>query len=342
LAEIRLEQGDTKTAVMLLRRMTLVVGEPFENLADAAELLNKTGHPAEALPFLSDRVRAVPWDLSAKAQLGKLLVAAGADRDRGILMLRATAESNEATYETRAAAARFLGESKAAVLATASAELNLLSGPAPIPTASAEKPYFYYARLAAAAQSSDAAVKIRLWEGAASIEPDSDDPKLALFDEAYRAKRYQTAIAAIYPLILRGGISVPAEQPESVAGQAVEDQNENRYYTEQFINGAVRYGRHAGAPAVLDPARRAAIARELADSYTKLNMPREAAFYCRIALQLDPADTEAKTQLSLLQSQLEHQRANRQRQPVITENLEQEHAVRPRLAVPSGAQGGGQ
>jgi tetratricopeptide (TPR) repeat protein len=326
LAEIRLEQGDTNAAVALLHRMTLVVGEPFENLADAAALLSKNGHPAEALPFLTDRVRAVPWDFAAKVQLGKLLLSTGKDRDQGIQMLKAVAESNDAPYETRATAARFLGESKAGPLATSSAELNLLSGPSPIPAASAEKPYFYYSRLAAVAQSSDPAVKIRLLEGAASVAPDADDPKLALFDEAYRAKRYQIAIAAIHPLMSRSGLVI--------APEPTDEQNENPYYSGQFMMGAVRFGRRGGQP-TLDTARRAVIARELADSYSNLNRPRDAAFYFQITLQLDPADAESKARLSALQTQLEQQRANRQRQPVITENLEQDHPVRPRL-------GGGQ
>lgn len=320
LAEISLEQGDTNAAVALLHRMTLVVGEPFENLTGAAELLSKAGHPPEALPFLTDRVRAVPWDFTAKAQLGKLLVSTGKDRDQGIKMLEAVAQSSDAPYETRAAAARFLGESKAAPLATASAELNLLSGPSPIPAAGAEQPYFYYARVAAAAQSSDPAVKIRLLEGAISIAPNADDQKLALFEEAYRAKHYQAAIAAIHPLISRNGLVVP---PEPVEEQYA-------YYSDQFMMGAVRYGRPPGQP-FFDAARRAIIARELADAYSNLNMPADAAFYFRIALQLDPADAESKARLSVLQTQLEKQRANRQRQPVITENLEQDHPVRPRL-----------
>jgi tetratricopeptide (TPR) repeat protein len=326
LAEIRLQQGDTNAAVALLHRMTLVVGEPFENLADAADLLSKTGHPAEGLPFLTDRVRAAPWDFAAKVQLGKLLVSGGKDRDQGIQMVRAVAESNDAAYETRADAARFLGESKATQLATSSAELNLLSGPSPIPAASAEKPYFYYARLAAAAQSSDRAVKIRLLEGAASVAPDADDPKIALFEEAYRAKRYQTAVAAIHPLLSRNGLMVPPEP--------MEEQTENTYYSVQFMMGAVRYGRR-GSQSTLDTARRGVIARELADSYSNLNMPGEAAFYFRIALHLDSPDAQSKARLSALRTQLEERRANRQRQPVITANLEQDHPVRPRV-------GGGQ
>jgi tetratricopeptide (TPR) repeat protein len=211
--------------------------------------------------------------------------------------------------------------------------LNLLSDSSPIPTTSAEKPYFYYARLAAAAQSSDFAVKIRLLEGAVSIDPNADEPKLSLFDLTYAAKRYQTAISTLHPLILRGGMIISSAQ--NGEGAEVENQDQNQYYTQQFLGQPIQYGRAARTPAVLDPARRAVIARELADSYAKLNMLNEAGFCYRMALLLDPADAQSKTHLDSLQAQLERQRANRQRQPLITQNLEQDHAVRPRL-------GGGQ
>jgi len=306
LAEIRLQQSDTKGAVALLHRMTMVVGEPFENLTDAAGLLARTGHTAEALPFLTDRVRAVPWDFEAKVQLGKL---------KDPAMLRTVAESNDARYETRVEAARFLGESKASPLATNCAELNLLSGPSPIPPSSAEKPYFYHARLAAAL-SADSAAKMRLLQSAAAIAPENDWPKLELFNEAYRAKRYQTAVAAIFPLLTRGGIVVPTEQQDQQA-----EQFDSSYYSTQFLSTVTR----------MDTARRATIARELADSYAKAGNPNAAIFYFRIARQLDPAGAESKTQLETLEAQLERRRTNRQRQPLVTENLEQDHIVRPRL-----------
>ncbi len=340
LAEIRLEQGATNAAVTLLRRMTLATGQPFESLSDAAELLSKTGHLTEALPFISDRVRAAPWDIGAKALLGRLLASNVKDRDQGLQILRSVAESSDAAYETRAAAAKFLGESKAPMLTTASAELNLLSGPVPIPIASAEKPYFYHARLAAAAQSSDASAKIRLLEGAVAIDPNATEPKLLLFDAAYRAKRYQTAIATLHPLILRGGMTISGEQEEN-AGANVEDQYQNQHYAQQFLDEAIRYGRPMRTTAALDPARRAVIARELADSYAKLNMLHEAAFCYRIALLLQPADGDVKTQLSSIKEQLERQRTNRQRMPTINANLEQDHPVRSKIAA-AGAQGGGQ
>lgn len=304
LAEIRLQQGDTKSAVALLHRMTLVVGEPFENLSDAGELLIRTGHSAEAVAFLTDRVRAVPWDFEARVQLGKL---------KDVALLRTVGESNDAKYESRVEAARFLGESKAAPLATNCVELNLVSGPSPIPPASAEKPYVYHARMAAAAQSKDSATKMRLLQGAAATEPEKDQPKLALFDDAYRGKRYQTAIGAIFPLLTRGEIIVPTEQQQEPA--------DSSYYSTQFLSAAAH----------LDQARRAAIARELADSYSKVGNPNAAIFYYRIARQLEPADVESTRQLEALEAQLEQRRTNRQRQPIVTENLEQDHIVRPKL-----------
>ena len=80
LAEIRLEQGDVAGATSLLRRMTMVVGEPFENLMDAAALLTRTGHPDEAKPFLEQRRRAVPWDAAAKVKDERPVTAAQVEK----------------------------------------------------------------------------------------------------------------------------------------------------------------------------------------------------------------------------------------------------------------------
>ena len=135
----------------------------------------------------------------------------------------------------RANAAQSIGDAKAPALTTQSGELNLLSGPAPIAPASAEKPYFYRARVAAAAQSNDPAMKIRLLQGAAGIAPRADDVKLQLFDAAYRAKRYQTAVSAIYPLISRNGANIQEQEPQRPGDQPAESPNEDRFLAEQFL-----------------------------------------------------------------------------------------------------------
>ncbi len=77
LAEIRIAAGDTPGAVELLRRLVVVVGNPFENLDPAAALLEKTGHNAEAIEFLEQLVKASPWEPAYRLRLAKAKVAAG-------------------------------------------------------------------------------------------------------------------------------------------------------------------------------------------------------------------------------------------------------------------------
>jgi hypothetical protein len=145
-------------------------------------------------------------------------------------------------------------------------------------------------------------------------------------------------------MLAHSGISVPVEQqgpPEGPAGQIVDEDDTTRgFIAGQLLNAEVQDRRKPAAPQ--DRNNRDQLARELADCYAKLNRARDAAYFYRIALQLQPSDNESKTQLRALQAQLDRQRANRKRQPVISENLEQDHPVKPRLTGAAGAQGGGQ
>ena len=162
--------------------MTLVTGEPFENLTNAAVVLNKAGHSVEAMEFLKQRVQAVPWDFDARMQL--------AQTSRDADGLRAIAQSNDAPYQVRAAAA-----AKASPLNTASAELNALSAP-PYTPAAAEKPYLYAARIEAAIATTDPVIKIRLLRAAIAIDPAPEKPRLDLVRAALAAKRGRLRLRA--------------------------------------------------------------------------------------------------------------------------------------------------
>ena len=72
LAEIRLREEKVQEGTALLKRLTLVVGEPNENLDAAAALLEKTGHNGDAMPFLERLVAAQPWNFDARVRLGKI------------------------------------------------------------------------------------------------------------------------------------------------------------------------------------------------------------------------------------------------------------------------------
>ena len=80
--------------------------------------------------------------------------------------LRRLASDQQVRYESRAKAA---GTTNATGLG--SGELDLLASNTPISAAAAEKPYFYHARVKAAAQTNDSASRIRLLRGAVVIDP---------------------------------------------------------------------------------------------------------------------------------------------------------------------------
>ena len=318
LAEIRLDQGNLNAAMTLLRRMTLVAGDPFENLSSAGELLDRTGHPAEAVEFLSARVQALPWDQPARAQFGHLLVASGKDRDRGLQTLRSLAGGSEVQYDARVAAARFVREAQAGPLTASTAEVNLLSSAA-IPPADAEKPYFYAARVDSAKLSTDAAIKARLLAGAIAIEPNHVADKLELFRAAYQAKRYRTAASALRPLMIATFSEI--ERQPIIAAEESGDDFSRKYLADGFL----------GATSLETP-QRAEIARQLADCYVKLNQLAPAETLYWIAQQIQPSDPQAERELKSLRAQLDRKRQNDRRRPVITENLEQDHMVLPRIA----------
>ena len=83
-----------------------VVGEPFENLAASAALLERLDRPADALEFRRARVRAVPWDADAQIALAGAEIAAAQDRAAALERFNRVADSPEARYAVRVEAAR--------------------------------------------------------------------------------------------------------------------------------------------------------------------------------------------------------------------------------------------
>ena len=175
LAEVRIGQGDMAAAIALLRRMTLVADEPFQDLAPAAELLIRTGHKADAHEFLAARVKAVPWDLESRVKFG--------DASPG--------RSPEAAYEVRLKAAELAPGS-----GFGSGELDLLAGGASPSPAAAEKPYFYFARLKAA-EAAKTQDRVALLLGAIAIDPKPLAPRLHLVRAALESGSPQTALSAL-------------------------------------------------------------------------------------------------------------------------------------------------
>ena len=188
LAEIRIEERDVAGAVALLRRASLISGNPFSILDPAAALLEKTGHVAEAAPFLADLAKAEPWNWNAR---GQFAAATGAVDE-----LTAVAKSREASYTARATAALGLRKLKAAALVGVDGELVLLSSQDALTEAAVSKPFYLAARLEAArANGVAAAVRVKLLSGAIAIDIREQEARSALFRAALEARQDGLVIA---------------------------------------------------------------------------------------------------------------------------------------------------
>jgi hypothetical protein len=170
-------------------------------------VLSAGGRRAEAEEFLKLRIQAVPWDDEARLELAKIQPAAAAENLQRVVM------SRQASYDIRAQAAREqakTGPSQPA--STGSRELDLLSGRIRITPDAADAPYFFPARIAAAEQSTDAAVRVRLLLGAIAERPDDSTVRKRLSLAALESRQYHVALAAF-----RRPVN---EDPEIVAGLA--------------------------------------------------------------------------------------------------------------------------
>ena len=167
LADIRLEAGDLEGAMALLRRMTLIVGNPFETQDPAAALLMRTGHPAEAATFLDELVRAVPWNADYRVRLAQARIAAKQNVEAATKELVAVASAPDAPYESRLGAAKAL---TGTVPDLGSRELNLMVEGHPASAVDANQPFFFAARLKAAANL-PAAARVALLRAALEDNP---------------------------------------------------------------------------------------------------------------------------------------------------------------------------
>ena len=156
LAEIRVQQGNLPAALELLRRLTLVVGEPFDHLAASGALLERLNRPAEALEFRRARVQAVPWDAEAHIALARAEIAAARDRAGALDRLRRMAESPKERYAVRVEAARAFASAGGVLGRPPQTEIDWLRARSDLTPAAADRPMFVAARLAAAERATDA------------------------------------------------------------------------------------------------------------------------------------------------------------------------------------------
>jgi Tfp pilus assembly protein PilF len=329
LAEIRLEENDLEGGVALLRRMTRVAGQPFETLEAAADLLEKAGYPAAAATFQAEKVQTAPWEAAARVRLAELLLAAGSQNEKAGHLLAAAVTNSANPYKMRTQAARSPGVSGGFRLGSNSAELELLAAGGTIEPNAAQQPFFYQARVEAAAAATEVDEKLQLLLGALALEPQADAVRPALLHAAVGAGQPQLAVAVVEPLFENTALVGLLKRRAPLETQ---DENREERLAETFL---VRRG--------MESRERAEAARSLAAAYQWLNRPGAEELLLRIALRLEESAGQRET-LSQRIEQLAAERRvrteNASRRPVISEKLEQEGVVRPRLRGAARSAGG--
>jgi hypothetical protein len=214
-------------------------------------------------------------------------------------------------------------------LGSDSAELDLLAAGGPIEPGAAQQPFFYQARVEAAAAATEAGQRLQLLLGALALEPQADAVRPGLLQAAVGAGQPQLAVAVAEPLLGNTGLArlLQRAEPPQPQGGAGQDQ-----MVETFL---ARLG--------LESQERAETARSLAAAYQWLNRPGAEELLLRIALRLEESagQREALSQrIEQLAAERRVRAENARRRPVISEKLEQEGVVRPRLADVASSDGG--
>jgi cellulose synthase operon protein C len=325
LAEIRIQDDDLTGALQILRRLTLVVGAPFENLEPAASLLSRTGHHAEAVEFLSQAMKATPWDERIRLKIAQEQLAAGLAANEAQSEATRVARDPQSTYVDREDAATILKGRGAASLG--SAELDLLASGNATP-ASADQPYFYAARLRAAEKTAAAEVKERLLRNSLSDTPNRDAARVQLFAVLFGAGKDRLAISAMEPM-MNGNLLQVAETNryrESSEGEddelgASRGDDSNDIQMESALERVT-------------PAQKLQLTFALGNAYMKIQEYSKALQFFRSARSLETNKAnraEIDKSIAKARSILNRIATNDQRVPLMRIDLEQDHVVRPRV-----------
>jgi cellulose synthase operon protein C len=333
LGEIRLAAGDTPGALDLLRRLVVVVGNPFENLDPAASLLEKTGHNTEAVEFLDQLVKSEPWEPSyrlrlAKANLAAKNAASTQAAAQAEASLAAVASASSTPYELRLKAAVALASHPHSDLG--SGELNLLAAPATALTpAAADRFYFYEARIRAAQNVAGAKTKTQLLSHCIIDFPRRDEARIPLFLTAAAAQSNEYALGVIEPLFQTQFLR--SRVPKGGAAGAEEEQIVGSGDEEEASDGS---STPASAAVRLSRAQQAQVGQMIGDTMLRLNRMADAISYYQTARQVEAAPAMRKTlyrKIAEAKASLRIQEQNAARQPILHEPLEQDRVVRPQL-----------
>lgn len=342
LAEIRIGEGDISTGVQLLRRMALVLNDGFTGQDAAADLLVRTGHPDQAVPFLQEMVTAGPWNAEYRLRLDQARLASRKEVEVAHRDLVAVAGDSSVAYAIRTEAARALAGSH--IPGLGSRELDLLASGTPITFADANQPFFLPARLQAA-EHLQGTERTTLLRAALQDSIENNDARIPLFQAAMQQRDYYLALATMRPFLGNSWLrinSAPAWEWEPYAYDSETDDDDQDADDDETLvqdedstpgtpSSELRARDGLSSLAATD---KPAILEQAGIAFEKLGALEDALASFGEALAAHPAPAVYKrieAEKSSVLHILQQRSADRLRQPDIHENLEQDHVVHPRL-----------
>jgi hypothetical protein len=318
LAAIDLDEGDVSGAISLLKRLTLISGNPYADTDSAASLLESKHKYSEAIQFLQPLTQSSPWDASLKVRLAVAMLTAKTQARQAIAMLTAVASDSKAVYAVRLDAARALKGHDVANPATGSAELNLLARDACPSEDEASKPYFVQARMDAAACTTDKNSRERLLFAANAASPNDTALRMQYVSAAFEAGQNARALVAAEQILQNGSFY---GQRYSQGCDSIENEG---YYGQIKIPSLT----------TLKPEEANKLTWFAIRAHEKRNEAGEALALLRNALS-EEHDSARHHALEEEQKRLETEAAriaeNEARAPQIHNELDQDRVVRPRL-----------
>ena len=309
LAEALIAANDLPDALEKLRSLMLSA-ELYSSLDSAAELLEQTGHNAEALEFLTPLANGVPWEPEYKLRLARAELKARANVADAQAMLVELSQDSSVPYSVRVQAATAVKDAgKPAALG--SGELALLASGAPVTPDQANRPYYLSARVAAARTASNPAP---ILFDALACGP-SDEARLMLFEKEFALDHLAMALAAIDPLVNNAEAAYPIPQ------------------WAQRDNG-FRMRRGESLLGKIPETDRFKVASELAAIYERRGDLPSAVSWIETAISLGGDSNENRrleNHKTVLKAQMTINTENASRRPVIQESLDQPNVVRPRV-----------
>jgi hypothetical protein len=209
LAAIDLDEGDASGALSLLKRLTLISGNPRADTDSAASLLESRHKFTEAILFLQPLAQSSPWDAGLKIRLAVAMLAGNAHSQPALATLTAVAADTKATYAERLAAAKALKGHGAANVNLGSAVLNLLARDNCPSEDEGGKPFFIQARMTAASCTPDPKARERLLFSAIAASPSGAELRLQYISAAFAAGQNARALLAAEPVIANGSFYGP-------------------------------------------------------------------------------------------------------------------------------------